>query len=102
MKAVALPPGEAPQSADVEPPEEDQSGLPPLDADKDVTELANESPWAQLMNMRVLDVGPLTKATSPKGVDVCRTKLITTGGSFWYDLHNVRENGNVYIRGHLR
>ncbi|MBV9251917.1 MAG: hypothetical protein JO227_22090 [Acetobacteraceae bacterium] len=105
LKAVALPAGEAPETAKVEQPAEDQADLPPCDgpdAVSDVTELVSASPWAQTMHIRVLDIGPITKTTSPEGVTVCHTKVITNGGTFPYDFHGIRENGKVYLSGHRR
>jgi hypothetical protein len=105
-KAVALPSGTAPDSGNVQPSsEESRADLPPCDgrdASKEVTELVQNSPWEQLMHIRVLDVGPITATTSPKGVEVCHTMLVTSGSIIGYDFQNIRQNGKIFISGRQR
>ena len=105
-RAVALPPGKAPESADLsQSGEESQADLPPCDgpnADDEVRDLVQNSPLGQAGHIRVLDVGPITKTTSPKGVEVCHTKLITSGGEEDYDFQNIRRNGSIFITGRPR
>jgi hypothetical protein len=106
LKAVALPPGQAPESANVSQPDtESQANLPPCDgpdATEEIKELVLNSPWGQVTHIRVLDVGPITKTASPKGVEVCHAKLITTGGDINFDFQNVRTNGKIYMSGRRR
>jgi len=106
-RAVALPPGQAPDSADVqEPPAgENQAGLPPCngpDASTEITELVQSSPWGQVAHIRVLDVGPITATLSPRGIEVCHTTLVTTGGTVKYDFQYMRQNGKIFTSGRPR
>ena len=104
--AVTLAPSTTPEAGDAKPgADTTQADLPPCNdaaAPTDVTDLVQDSPWGQMGHIRVLDVGPITTTTSPKGIEVCHATLVTTAGTFGYDFHNVRENGKVFISGHRR
>lgn len=107
-KAVALAPGTAPETADVAKPsdlDEDQSGLPPCDdlnASEEVKQLVENSPLGRTTHLQVLDVGPVTKTTSPKGAVICHTRIVTTGGEMNFDFQSVRRNGKEFVTGQVK